>query len=150
MSTITELNQIVEAGLWAQSSLNAIAESIYDVYLAEIETQKKALETEYPWFDERISELERCNSGFHSYHISGNNLILTGYDYFRGETNTETDSLPLSIFIDDEQKRNQLIKEFVTSKFDSIRSQIKKQQEQEEENERQQLEALKQKYEGTK
>lgn len=147
MSTITELSQIVEAGLWAQSSLNSIAESIYDVYLAEIKTQKKALKTEYPWFDEKISELERCNSGFLQYHISGNNFILTGYDCFRGETNTETDSLPLSIFIDDEHKRNQLIKEFVTSKFDSIRSQIKEQQEQEEEQQRQQYESLKEKFE---
>jgi hypothetical protein len=147
MQTIVELTQIVNEGESAQDSLNSIAESIYDFYMAEIERQKKELEIQYPWFDEQISELERCNSGFHKYRFSGNDLMLIGRDYFRGETNTEYDSLPIGVFIDDQDKRHQLIKDFVSSKFNAIHARMKKKQEQENEQERQQYEALKEKFE---
>ena len=150
MNNITRLQSIVDEGEAAQSQLNEIAEDIYNVYMTEIKTQKKALKTECPYFDERISELEGCYSGFHDYRISGDELILIGVDNFRGETNTEHDRLPTRVFIEDKEERDRLIKKFVTSKFGSIRNRIKKQQEQEEETERQQFEALKEKYEGTK
>jgi hypothetical protein len=150
MSTIQELNAIVSAGETAQYSLDAIAESIYDTYLGEISTQRAELTKEFPSFDgdTQISDLERGNDGFYSYRLDGNELVLRNKDYFRGETNYEYDSLPATVFIDDEIERNRLIHEFVKTKIDALRVRLVKRQEQENEQARLQYEALKERFES--
>lgn len=150
MNTITELQSIVNNGDAAQSSLNEIAEDIYDTYLTEIESQKAEVQKEYPSHfsdDIRWSELEHfCNCGFHHYRISGNELILTGHDYFRGERNQESDSLPISVFIDDKETRDKIIKDFVKKKADTVRGNIELERQEEETRAKQNYEYLKERF----
>lgn len=145
---INRLFAIEQEGHAAREALNEYVGEIYDHYMEEIERQKEELKKEYPAFDERISELERCNQGFHKFYIGGDQLHLVGSDYFRGEQNIEEDTLPLSIFGADNWR--ELVNEHVTTKISHHRNQLKRVEEQEEINQRYQYEQLKQKYEGDK
>lgn len=147
MNTIAELNKIVHEGGCAQYQLNCIAEDIYDVFVGLVESSKEKLEKEFPGFDETISELERCNSGFYKYSILPDSIIIYGSDYFRGERNVESETIPISVFVDDKTQRDGTIEKIVSQKIDSIRSRLNKKQEQENEEERRQYEALKEKFE---
>lgn len=150
MNTIKELQDTVNAGECAQESLNRIAETIYDTYLEELKFQQEKLAKEFPSYafgDHEISPLQRnLNRGFYSYRIIGDNLILTGQDYFRGETDYESDTLPASFFIDDENERVRLITAFVSEKIISVRNRLKEKAEQEEAEEKRQYEYLKEKF----
>ena len=104
MRTIKELNEVVSLGEYAQDELNSIAESIYEFYLSEIERQKKEFQKEFPMFDDRITDLGSGRCSFYKYNIYGGELQLSDEERFRGETNTEYDTLPSTVFIDDKEE----------------------------------------------
>ena len=150
MRTIKELNEVVSLGEYAQDELNSIAESIYEFYLSEIERQKKEFQKEFPMFDDRITDLGSGRCSFYKYNIYGGELQLSDEERFRGETNTEYDTLPSTVFIDDKEEREIIIKDFVKSKFDQYRVRMIRDQNDEDERTRKLYESLKNKYEGNK
>lgn len=117
------LNQLA-AGNAARQQLDKICEAIYDEYLALIETKKKAIEAVDPCWDGYLSELERCNQGYHSFKLTDGLLRLTGSDYFRCEHDYETDDLPRAVLTATPAERTTILQGIVTKKGDVIRAQL--------------------------
>lgn len=127
--------------------IDAIAEDIFNVYRFEVRQQTAELEKEFPGESfERISPF-LYRFGFESYSLHGDKFHLKGSDYFRGETDYEWDDLPIGVWIDDREKRNKLIVEFVKAKIDSIREELKGRELRQEAADRLQYEQLKERFE---
>lgn len=149
MNTIKELQDRVCDGENAQECLNDIARDIYDKYTEGLQSEIDEIKTEFPDYEPYRGEItDLFGHSFHSYWFSKSKFILQGYDSFRGETNYETDSLPIEVFNDDPAIRESIIQATIKEKMDTIRLHLKQKAKEEEEIAKRQYEQLKERFEN--